>query len=128
MWGHNKSGQCGVYVTNRSDNDDSILYPRPVDLNSLKSDLPVSLVCGRNHSACITDRGRVYTWGSAGYGRLGQMDAKKKEVVPAPVTYFMNKNVRQIASGDYHMLALGIDGNVYSWGFSADVGAFSESC
>ena len=121
MWGHNKHGQCGVRMTsNRKDDNDSIFYPRPVDQTELRGERPIRLVCGRNHSACITITGKVYTWGAAGFGRLGQMDARKKEPVPSPVTHFLTKPIRDLASGDYHMLALSEDRRVYSWGFSHD--------
>lgn len=120
MWGHNKNGQCGVQMTSRKDSSESVFYPRPVDMTELRGEKVARIVCGRNHSACFTTTGKVYTWGAAGFGRLGQMDARKKEPVPSPVTHFLAKPVRDLASGDYHMLALAKDGAVYSWGFSHD--------
>jgi hypothetical protein len=79
------------------------------------------LVCGRNHSAMLMNSGSVYTWGAASFGRLGLADAKKKQGWPSEVKYFENRPVRLLASGDFHMLAVGAKDNaVYSWGYGAE--------
>jgi alpha-tubulin suppressor-like RCC1 family protein len=32
--------------------------------------------CGINHTVAVDTKGRVYTWGFAGYGRLGHSETK----------------------------------------------------
>ena len=78
------------------------------------------MVCGRNHSAMVTAEGRVYCWGAASFGRLGHADAKKKQSVPLAVPFFSTIPVHSLSSGDFHMLALGHNCAVYSWGYGAE--------
>lgn len=124
MWGLNRSGQCGQGTVYRGKSD-SVLEPRPVDFSTSGTaggDMGAvrSIVCGRSHSAALTSTGRVFTWGDAGYGRLGLNDVKKTQLVPAEVTEFRACPVSVLASGDFHMLALTREGEVYSWGYGAD--------
>lgn len=124
MWGLNRSGQCGLGSVNRGTTD-SILDPRPVDFsNSSPTGGDVgtvrALVCGRSHSAALTSTGRVYSWGDAGFGKLGLSDVKKVQVIPAEVLEFRANPVLELASGDFHMMALTREGEVYSWGYGAD--------
>lgn len=124
MWGLNRSGQCGQGAVNRGKTD-SILEPRPVDFSSSNTSGRElggvqQLVCGRSHSAALTGTGRVFTWGDAGFGRLGLSDVKKSQTVPAEVTEFRSTPAAALAAGDFHMLALTREGEVYSWGYGAD--------
>jgi len=41
-----------------------------------------AIVCGRHHSALLTARGGVFTWGASGFGRLGHAESEK--VVSSP--------------------------------------------
>mmetsp|Transcript_22585 Transcript_22585/g.21799 ORF Transcript_22585/g.21799 Transcript_22585/m.21799 type:complete len:482 (-) Transcript_22585:334-1779(-) len=120
MWGLNKQGQCGL----GSKEVESVSEPSPLD-SSMKSVKVRSLVCGRNHSAILTDKGGVYTYGAATYGRLGigkdrDVSLKKVQGVPLEVKNFRNNPVKHIASGDFHMLALTHDSNLHSWGKGID--------
>ena len=78
MWGLNRNGQCGGAAK-----ADSILEPRLVDMSGLEGRVAASIVCGRNHSAMVTNDGRVYSWGAASFGRLGHLETKKKQPVPS---------------------------------------------
>jgi alpha-tubulin suppressor-like RCC1 family protein len=122
MWGLNKQGQCGL----GSKEAESVAEPHPLDL-TMKSIKAISLVCGRNHSAILTNDGGVYTYGATSYGRLGlgvgkdrSTSLKKVQDMPREVRYFRNYPVKHIASGDFHMLALTHDSNVHSWGMGID--------
>ena len=115
MWGLNRNGQCGIAAK-----ADSILEPRPVDMSGLDGQQATSIVCGRNHSAMVTAEGRVYSWGAASFGRLGHVDAKKKQPVPLEISHFRTIPVHSLTAGDFHMMALGHDCSVYSWGYGAD--------
>jgi alpha-tubulin suppressor-like RCC1 family protein len=124
MWGLNRSGQCGQGAVSRGKTD-SILEPRVVDFsnsNTTNKDLGgiQQLVCGRSHSAALTGTGRVFSWGDAGFGRLGLNDARKSQPVPAEVTEFRSTPAVALAAGDFHMLALTREKEVYSWGYGAD--------
>ncbi|CAM9243477.1 unnamed protein product [Chrysoparadoxa australica] len=116
QWGFNRYGQCG-----NGHKENTISSPLPVCLDHLAapgSDMgkPVSVCCGRHHSALLTSTGRVYSWGSAMFGKLGQADPSKLVLKPQEVRAFSSKPVRAIAGGDFHMLAVTVDGRCYSWG------------
>jgi alpha-tubulin suppressor-like RCC1 family protein len=120
MWGLNRNSQCGVSASHRREGSDTVLEPRLTDLSGLQGDAPATLVCGRSHSAAVGVSGRVYTWGAASFGRLGQMDARKKELVPKEVPFFHSRPVHSLAIGEFHSLALTRDCSVYSWGYNPD--------
>lgn len=122
MWGLNRGGQCGQGLSAKGKSD-SILEPRPVDFNHLSAQGIVtvkSITLGRNHSALLSTAGRVYVWGEAGYGRLGLNDVKKTQLLPAEIVAFRANPVASLSSGDFHMMALTLDGRVYAWGYGVD--------
>ena len=43
----------------------------PVQVQALVSVKVVMIAAGESHSAAITDKGALYTWGRGNYGRLG---------------------------------------------------------
>jgi len=116
MWGLNKSGQCGILYSKA----DAITEPRPVENSSIGALRGTKLVCGRNHSAMLTNDGRVFTWGAASFGRLGIVEAYKIQTLPLEVPFFRTIPIHSLVSGDFHMLALGHDCSVYSWGYNAE--------
>ena len=134
MWGLNKGGQCG----SGNNKVESIMEPRPIDSKSIdlaegdggvhgkSSDWEVQqMCCGRSHSALLTASGRLFVWGEASFGRLGQPDSssfsvhnnKRYSSFPVEVPFFKNNSIRiqNIACGDFHMLALTDGGDLYSW-------------
>jgi alpha-tubulin suppressor-like RCC1 family protein len=115
MWGLNKSGQCGL-----SNKTDSILEPKPLDMADIGQVRANQLVCGRNHSGMVTTEGRVYVWGASTYGRLGLADTRKSQNWPCEIQYFQTIPIHSLASGDFHMVALGHDCSVYSWGYGSE--------
>ena len=117
MWGLNKSGQCGV----TAGRGDSFMDPKPLSATEngvvLRAE---SLVCGRNHSAILTVDCKVYVWGCSSFGRLGISGTRSTQPIPLELSFFCNIQVHSLASGDFHMLALGHDCGVYSWGYGAE--------
>ena len=63
--------------------------------------------------------GKLYTWGSGDYGRLGHGDNHSQKQ-PKLVEILREKDVRKFACGSRHVLALGSDGAVYGWGCGND--------
>jgi len=51
---------------------------------SVKDVVISDVKCGTNHCVAFDTKGRVYTWGFAGYGRLGHSETKD-EMVPRQV-------------------------------------------
>lgn len=104
MWGLNKNGQLGLGIK-----VDSVAEPRPVDWAEMGSNKASALVCGRSHSAMVTTEGRVFVWGAASFGRLGLIDCPRNQTTPTEIPTFRAIPIHSIASGDFHMLALGHD-------------------
>lgn len=116
MWGLNRNGQTGTGAK-----VESVLEPRPLDITDIGRKQPKSLVCGRNHSLLLTNEGRVYSWGAGGVGRLGLSDNTRKNVYsPCEIQFFRSRPAKLIISGDFHNIALGIDGHIYTWGFNLE--------
>ena len=59
---------------------------------------------------------RVWCWGSDGYGRLGLGTEDCHKSVPTPVTTLDRVNLRSLACGAAHVVAVDTDGRCYSWG------------
>ena len=87
--------------------------------------------CGRSHSACLTEDGRIYTWGGDYYGLengfpcLGLASEtdwaqKKKSVtvahLPQLVKSMSDHFVMSIACGGFHTVAITDLGETFSWG------------
>lgn len=68
----------------------------------------------------LKSNGTVWTWGSNRFGQLGNYtrEANQESLVPVQVTGL--DDVRAIASGAYHKMALTNDGTVWTWGENGD--------
>ncbi|XP_063957945.1 serine/threonine-protein kinase Nek9-like isoform X1 [Lytechinus pictus] len=105
---------------------DTACYKAPKKVEKLQG-IPVKAVsCGEEFTACVTDEGKLYTFGSDYYGCLGRGedyepeddDDNDEEEVKSPimVSFFDERPVDKISCGDNHILALTQDKQVYSWG------------
>lgn len=54
--------------------------------------------------------------GADNYGQLGQGQGPRYVSKPAKIRIFKNAPIVKIACGQYHMLALASNGDVYAWG------------
>lgn len=73
-----------------------------------------------SQSALLTSKGKVLTWGKGEMGRLGHGDELNRDR-PTLVTGFNARGmedepIRQIAVGQWSMMALSRDANIYTWG------------
>ena len=115
MWGLNRNGQTGTGMK-----VESLLEPRSVDRTDIGRKIPLDLVCGRNHTCLLTSEGRVFTWGASGFGRLGIMDTRKVQHTPREVQQFRSTPCHSLVAGDFHTVAVDIQGNVFSWGYGLE--------
>lgn len=76
----------------------------------------LSVSCGRKHSLALTDCG-VYTWGSNAYGQLGISLSNQESPYPQIVKNLSDKQIVDVAAGQYHSMALTASGLVYTWGW-----------
>jgi len=73
-----------------------------------------SIAAGWNHCLAVTEHGEVWAWGSNEYGQLGDGSVGSLRTVPAPVWGLAD--VRVVAAGKQHSLAVTGDGELWSWG------------
>jgi len=71
----------------------------------------IAVYASNNHSAFITEDGRLWTVGGNGYGQLGRTSGAYSNDIVA-----MMDNVLQAALGEKHTAALKNDGSLWVWG------------
>lgn len=72
---------------------------------------------GKHHSAAVCSDGEVYTWGTKGKnGQLGHGDFDKAQE-PRLLDIICDAEIVGISCGDFHTVAVGRLGEVYSWGW-----------
>ncbi|XP_019366803.1 PREDICTED: serine/threonine-protein kinase Nek8 [Gavialis gangeticus] len=79
------------------------------------------MVCadiGTAHSAAVTASGQCYTFGSNQHGQLGTGTCRSSRV-PYLVVGLQAVKVTMVACGDAFTVAIGADGEVYTWGKGA---------
>ncbi|MDB5052426.1 MAG: hypothetical protein JWM44_476 [Bacilli bacterium] len=106
-WGNNNSGQLGDgATTNRS---------VPFNLSSMASLTITAIAAENEHSLALVSDGTVRAWGENDLGQLGDTSTTQR-LAPVTVVVLAGKIISSIASGTQHALALGTDGNIWSWG------------
>jgi alpha-tubulin suppressor-like RCC1 family protein len=75
----------------------------------------VAISAGDGHSIALKKDGTVRTWGYNGQGQLGN-GAMADSHFPTPVQVSSLSEIKAIAAGDRHCLALKDDGTVWTWG------------
>ncbi|XP_046669207.1 protein RCC2 homolog [Homalodisca vitripennis] len=129
--GDNKMGQCGVGSTSQTvDKPTRIRYKGPPI---------VKVACGAEFSMILDCKGSLYSFGSPEYGQLGhnttgeyiQQSGKvnhSSEKSPKMIMHFIEKNkdhitpvegvdIRDVACGTNHTIALDSRKRIFSWGF-----------
>ncbi len=110
-WGRNNYGQLGI--GNTTDQYTPVVVTLPSGVTSW-----TAVAGGFYHSLAIGSDGNLYAWGFNGYGQLGignttDQHTPVKVTLPSGVTSWT-----AVASGFYHSLAIGSDGNLYAWGWN----------
>ena len=108
-------GQGRDYSLGHGDRD---LQRLPKQVQALSSSKITRVACGRNFTVALDSEGSVYTWGSNDYGQLGVGQTEKYRALPTKLRGL--KEITEIACGDFHVLAVNKDGEVYSWGNGSD--------
>lgn len=78
-----------------------------------------TISAGYSHSLAIDDEGIIWAWGDNTYGQLGDGTtisstipvAVRDENMPAGAVL-----ATQVAAGEHHSVAIGIDGSIHAWG------------
>lgn len=78
----------------------------------------VQIAAGKHHSIVLNRNGEVFTWGDK--GALGHPKAQwwhlNQEPCPVPTKVKSLSQIKAIAAGDLHCIALSEKGEVFSWG------------
>jgi len=124
-WGRATYGVLG-------DGQSSTDRTRPVEittsgaLNNLDTgDKIIAISMGGYHSSALSSTGRVFTWGFAGSGRLGDGQSSTDRTSPVEITTSGALNnldsgdkIISISMGGNHSSALSSTGRVFTWGRS----------
>ena len=113
-FGYGKGGRLGT--------GDEHHRPLPTRiLGSLTKRIVASIAAADNHSLCSTNDGKVFAWGSNGFGQLGYStssgDESSSRLSPRRVEGELKQAfVIAVAAGARHSVALTQSGEVYCWG------------
>jgi alpha-tubulin suppressor-like RCC1 family protein len=126
LCGSNSNGQLGLEEVTDDDNPaikpGSAHFSAPLQspIAELKSKT-VAIAAGHYFSLFLLADGSLYSCGSSAYGQLGHGSnvGRKK---PHRLSYFLSQSVqvKAIAAGYYHALALSTGNVLYAWGHSGD--------
>ena len=107
--GHGELGSRGLEVAPVTDADEIVLAAAgPV----------VSIAAGAVHSACVTSRGYVYTWGRGDDGQLGYPVPPGKMVVRAPRRVRGLPPVARVVCGQRSTFVITRDSRLFAWGIN----------
>ncbi|KAL1918150.1 uncharacterized protein VTP21DRAFT_3416 [Calcarisporiella thermophila] len=111
--GDNRFGQLGL--------DNLRIYTTFVPITTLKKEKIVDVACGADFSLVLTDKGRIFAFGSSEHGQLGNGGSTETPAAPYPqpslVKGLQEHKITAIACGTSHSLAMSSEGFVFSWGF-----------
>ena len=84
----------------------------------------VKIAVGRSHTLFLEDNGIIwasgYNFTDFALGWAPKRRSFEHVDIPKAIPYFLNNNIKisDIDAGNYHNLAVDINGNVYSWGWN----------
>eukprot|EP00761_Pharyngomonas_kirbyi_P009679 gb/GECH01009697.1/.p1 GENE.gb/GECH01009697.1/~~gb/GECH01009697.1/.p1 ORF type:complete len:1087 (+),score=371.39 gb/GECH01009697.1/:1-3261(+) len=108
-WGEPTDGQLGNGDITTSQNEPSLI-------SKLADKNVVDIAAGGYHCACVTDDGKIYSWGNNIYGQLG-IGEKETHSEPMLVSHLSHKDSAEtIVCGANHCLVRCSSGKVYAWG------------
>ena len=121
-WGDNTSDQLGN-GTRSGYSTAPVRVCDPSTHSNVNTGLKAIQISGGNsHSLAVGSDGYAYSWGSNGYGQLGNNTDYNSSVPvrvrdPAnPTDASRGLKATQVGAGEIHSLAVGSDGYAYSWG------------
>ncbi|KAJ3435379.1 regulator of chromosome condensation [Anaeramoeba flamelloides] len=110
-FGRGEDGELGL--------GDLDAYNTPQQITHLDDLGVIAISAGESHSAAVTSKGKLFTWGGGFNDILGH--GKNHEApFPRVVESLLDEFVKQVSCGSSHTLVLCKSGNVYSWGFGSD--------
>ncbi|WP_422614003.1 RCC1 domain-containing protein, partial [Bifidobacterium indicum] len=108
-WGNNGNGQLGRDTgTTPADRPGRVTPPTGITFTQTSA--------GSSHSVAVGSDGNLYTWGDNSYGQLGRDTGTTPADRPGRVTPPTGITFTQTSAGQYYSMAVGSDGNLYTWG------------
>ncbi|KAI8593747.1 regulator of chromosome condensation 1/beta-lactamase-inhibitor protein II [Geranomyces variabilis] len=120
-WGAGSDGRLG--------HGEQVSLTSPKPIQALAGCKVITVECGVSHSVALLGAatgGHVFSWGSNFYGQAGHIpessgfldedDDDQLSIPTAVKGSLQDKDIAQIACGDFHTLALTRNGDVHSWG------------
>ncbi|KAJ9173145.1 hypothetical protein P3X46_016310 [Hevea brasiliensis] len=118
-WGYNEYGQLGRGVTCEGLQGARLINAYAKFLDEAPELVKITLVsCGEYHTAAISEKGEVYTWGLGNMGQLGHtsLQSGDKELLPRHVVALDGISIKEVACGGVHTCAVTDKGALYAWG------------
>jgi alpha-tubulin suppressor-like RCC1 family protein len=116
-WGYNGDGELGNGTTTNS--------LTPVRVSGLTGIVAVAAEYDGTHSLALDASGQVWAWGANAKGQLGN-GTTAGQLTPVPVSAASGlTNVKAIAAGKSHSLAVDSSGQGWAWGYNG-VGALGN--
>ncbi|KAI8520526.1 hypothetical protein Bbelb_002800 [Branchiostoma belcheri] len=81
----------------------------------IRNDRICAVACGDEHTALVTENGRLYTFGSNDWGQLG-LGHTKTAAKPSSVKSLKHEKAKLVACGRSHTLVATEDGKLYAFG------------
>ncbi|KAG7389597.1 hypothetical protein PHYPSEUDO_009994 [Phytophthora pseudosyringae] len=122
-WGRGEYGELG---TSACGDGGMAITEDPIRVEYLQNSHVVTVSVGNTHTAAITDKGRLYAWGSCWSGQLGLGEAKRAGVkdkrlqlcfpTPTIVEALQSKRITRVSCGAIHTAVVSADGQLFTFG------------
>lgn len=108
-WGRGNFGRLG------HGNSEDCSLPTMVEALSEQHIVRVACGSGDAHTLCVTNNGKVYSWGDGDYGKLGRGGSDGSKV-PRLVDKLQDIVIVEVYCGAQCSFAVSKEGKVFSWG------------
>ncbi|KAK7604754.1 hypothetical protein V9T40_005940 [Parthenolecanium corni] len=116
-WGNNDCGQLGHSENSTVDHYNYFVTNTPCQVKGIiEGKTVIEIACGGEFSVVLLNDGKVLTWGSNEFGQLGSNSTASSSSRPVRVSALNNMNIKKIACGSNHVLALSQTNVLYGWG------------
>lgn len=116
-WGCGDDGRLGT------GNHESVSVPTRVETLRDSRIRARTVRCGARHTAIISDRDLLYTWGANDFGQLGCGD-RHARLRPSLIAFplFVTHGVADMSLGEFHSACVVFSGEAYAWGLDLSAG------
>ncbi|KAG5336849.1 RCBT1 protein, partial [Acromyrmex heyeri] len=121
-WGGILSEELNSSSTSSTQISEEIIFiEEPSEITAFTGKIIVKIACGNDYTLALSDKGKLYGWGSNPNGRLN-LNYSEHILFPIMINIDNVKKVSDIAVIDYKSFVKSSkDGLVYAWGFIFDI-------